>query len=135
EVWITGLKSNGNVHFRNTNGDVHLAHSTGQAYQRYHDEARYAGGLVDANYEIGSLVIDIDNGYLLTTALPDMNYPVLAARNMILTSPRGGIGQPLYPLVVYVKDNLVLVSARPSWIRYAFESRPAHVDDTGTISG
>jgi len=64
-----------------------------------------------------------------------MNYPVLAARNMILTSPRGGIGQPLYPLVVYVKDNLVLVSARPSWIRYAFESRPAHVDDTGTISG
>lgn len=135
ELRITGLFSNGDIHLRNTHGNVYLVPGAGGTYWRYHGDARSAGGLADANYEIGALSIDIDNGSLFTTGRPDLNYPVLVARNMRLTATRGGLGQPLYPLVVYVKDNLVLVSALPSWVKYAFDARPINIDDSGTISG
>ncbi|MGQ9424399.1 two-partner secretion domain-containing protein [Gilvimarinus sp. F26214L] len=135
ELTVTGLRSNGNIALVNTFGNVILDNTDGALYSRSATDARQAGGTIDANYEVGGLLIDVANGNILAAGPPNGDDPIIAARNASLVTPRGGIGEPYMPLVVHVKDNLVLVSALPSWIQFAFEQEPANVDDSQSISG
>src|SRR5690606_11792828 len=96
-----------------------------------------AGGTVNANYEIGSLTINVATGNLLASREPGPNVanPDIVARTAVLTTPGGSLGSPDRMLVIYVKDHLLIGGARSWGPLWGFDTRPATVDNQSTIQG
>lgn len=134
---INRLHSNGDVVLNNLAGDITLNNTSGALYDRVQTDARLAGGTVNANYEIGSLTINVANGNLLASNNPGPNVanPDIVARTAVLTTPVGSIGSPERMLVIYVKDHLLIGGARSWGPLWGFDTRPVTVDNQATIQG
>jgi hypothetical protein len=134
---INRLHSNGDVVLNNLAGDITLDNTSGALYDRVQTDARLAGGTVNANYEIGSLTINVANGNLLASNNPGPNVanPDIVARTAVLTTPVGSLGSPERMLVIYVKDHLLIGGARSWGPLWGFDTRPVTVDNQATIQG
>jgi filamentous hemagglutinin family protein len=134
-VTVDRLRSNGNIVFNNLVGGVTLDNSQGTLFSRTETDARLAGGTMNANYDIGTLTINVAAGDLTATGVADLKNPDIVARNAALIAPIGNIGTFGRPLVIYVKDSLFIAgfnSWNPFW---AFGVSPATVDNASTIQG
>ncbi|MGM8227528.1 filamentous hemagglutinin N-terminal domain-containing protein [Cellvibrio sp. ARAG 10.3] len=136
-VTINRLHSNGDVVLNNLAGDITLDNTSGTLYDRSQTDARLAGGTANANYEIGTLTINVANGNLLGSIDPGPNIqnPDIVARTAVLTTPAGSIGSPDRMLVLYVKDYLFIGGARSWGPLWGFDTRPTTVDNQATIQG
>lgn len=134
-VTVDRLRSNGNIVFDNLIGSVMLDNSQGTLFSRSETDARLAGGTMNANYDIGTLSINVAAGDLIASGIADLKNPDIVARNAALIAPIGNIGTLGRPLVIYVKDSLFIAgfnSWNPFW---AFGASPATVDNASTIQG
>ena len=134
---INRLHSNGDVVLHNLAGDITLDNTSGTLYDQSQTDSRLAGGTANANYEIGTLTINVANGNLLGSNDPGPNIqnPDIVARSAVLTTPVGSIGSPDRMLVIYVKDYLFIGGARSWGPLWGFDTRPTTVDNQATIQG
>ena len=135
EVTVDRLRSNGNIVFNNLSGSVTLDNTNGLLFSRNEPDARAAGGTMNANYDIGTLTINVAQGDLAAINTPNLNNPDIVARNAALIAPTGNIGSPGRPLVIYVKDSLFIGGLRSWSPLWGFDTAPQFVENTSTIQG
>ena len=135
EVTVDRLRSNGNIVFNNLSGSVTLDNTNGLLFHRDEPDARAAGGTMNANYDIGTLTINVAQGDLTAINSPNLDNPDLIARNAALIAPTGNIGSPGRPLVIYVKDSLFIGGLRSWSPLWGFDTAPQFVENTSTIQG
>ncbi len=118
---VDHLVSNGDIRLIHTNGDIVLNNTAEVDYDRSATDARAAGGVINANYESGDVVIVIPNGALTATGAPNGKRPELVG-DIINVSTSGGFGTNRQ-LVVYANTELIISGRgiRPIW---AFGSIP-----------
>src|SRR5690606_16919738 len=134
-VTVDRLRLIGNIVFNNLFGSVTLDNSQGTLLSRSETDARLAGGTMNANYDIGTLTINVAAGDLIASGVADLKNPDIVARNAALIAPLGNIGMLGRPLVIYVKDSLFIAgfnSWNPFW---GFGISPTAVDNASTIQG
>lgn len=135
EVRVDRLRSNGNIVFSNLAGSVTLDNTNGLLFTRNEPDARLAGGTMNANYDIGTLTINVAQGDLTAVNSPNLDNPDIVARNAALIAPTGNIGSPGRPLVIYVKDSLFIGGLRSWSPLWGFDTAPQFVENTSTIQG
>lgn len=135
EVTVDRLRSNGNIVFNNLSGSVTLDNTNGLLFSRNEPDARAAGGTMNANYDIGTLTINVAQGDLAAINSPNLDNPDIVARNAALIAPTGNIGSPGRPLVIYVKDSLFIGGLRSWSPLWGFDAAPQFVENTSTIQG
>jgi len=124
-VLIDRLRTNGNIELHNLSGDVVLDTAKSDPFIRTissnssDTNALTSLGTTNANYNIGSLVIEIDNGNLTATGVLDREKknPDITAFDAVLTV-HGNVGEPTRPLVVYVKHLLAITADGFNWTPY-----------------
>jgi filamentous hemagglutinin family protein len=124
-VQIDRLRTNGNIELHNLSGDVVLDTARSNPFVRTISDnpaetnALTSLGTANANYNIGSLAIEIDGGNLTATGVleRDKKNPDITAYDAVL-SVRGDVGEPTRPLVVYVKHLLAITADGFNWTPY-----------------
>ncbi len=122
---IDQLYNNGNVSVKTVLGDIIFNNDNDRTFDIAQADANLSNGLVNANYEIGNLIVLAEAGNIRATGRPRSNAPDIVALNAQLVAPQGGVGVGR-PLVVYVKNSLDIVavtSYKPFW---AFDTPPVN---------
>ncbi len=122
---IDQLYNNGNVSVKTVLGDIIFNNDNDRPFDIAQADANLSNGLVNANYEIGNLIVLAEAGNIRATGRPRSNAPDIVALNAQLVAPQGGVGVGR-PLVVYVKNSLDIVavtSYKPFW---AFDTPPVN---------
>uniref|UniRef100_UPI00055CDB23 hypothetical protein n=1 Tax=Marinimicrobium agarilyticum TaxID=306546 RepID=UPI00055CDB23 len=127
ELRVERLANNGNIDFENL-GTVVLDNRNGPVFDLEATDALQAGGTGNANYEQGTLRMELEDGNLIALGSRSSVRPDLVGKRGIFFVD-GDIGSASRPLVMYFKDYLFMRgqrSFRPSW---AFDTAPAEVED------
>lgn len=121
---VDRLRTNGNINLHNLTGNVVLNTASSDRFVRAISDnpldtnALTSLGTSNANYNIGSLSIEIDKGNLTATGVGrDKSNPDITAYDAVLTV-HGDIGEPTRPLVVYVKHLLATTADGFNWTPY-----------------
>jgi hypothetical protein len=133
-VVIDRLRTNGNIVVENVTGDVVLdtINADNFALNTENTNALTTFGTVNANYDIGKLLINVAAGNLSATGAANKKNPDITAYNASLTAS-GSIGASR-PLVMYVKNTLYVYAAGFSWKPlYGFGMAP--FEDLSTYKG
>jgi|GEM_PF-4219621 len=112
DVRIDRLANNDDIVFFNE-GTVTLDNREGPVFDRSAEGAIEAGGVVNANYDVGTVRFTVAEGSLLGLGAINVNKPDLVGRRGLFVVS-GDIGSVARPLVMYFKDSLVLQGIR-SW--------------------
>ncbi|WP_075186902.1 filamentous hemagglutinin N-terminal domain-containing protein [Teredinibacter haidensis] len=117
DVAVTALINNGDIRLVNTQGNVVMANASEGEYNRDPSitDAREAGGVINANYTDGNVVLEIDNGYLTATPGAFSRRPELVGDVIDVTTSDGfGVDRQL---VVYAHTELIVSGPgiRPIW--------------------
>ncbi|WP_024462158.1 filamentous hemagglutinin N-terminal domain-containing protein [Marinimicrobium sp. LS-A18] len=112
DVRIDRLANNDDIVFFNE-GSVTLDNREGSVFDRSAEGAIEAGGVVNANYDVGTVRFTVAEGSLLGLGAINVNKPDLVGRRGLFVVS-GDIGSVARPLVMYFKDSLVLQGIR-SW--------------------
>ncbi len=111
DVRVVTLQNNGDIAFTNVIGSVTLASVVDATYDNTEGlDARDAGGVMNANYNEGSLTITLGEGDLVAATDPslDRNRPDLAGRNVVVDLNGSFAGSGGRPIVVYAQDSFVV---------------------------
>ncbi len=131
-ILVEKLRNNGDISIVN-NGDLTLDTAIGTPYKQGETDANVAGGTANANYDLGTLNIRVNNGSLLATGVADASSPDIVGFSAGLIATEGTIGSRTRPLVIYTQDTLFIegiTSWQPIW---AFNARPRIVQNASTI--
>ncbi len=95
---VNGLRSNGDIVLLVNDGDLVLFDPDAEDYDRSvpGSDALLSGGIINANYETGALVVEVNNGSITTIDDLNIRRPELVGDTMIIfangTPPAGVIG-------------------------------------------
>ena len=117
-ILIDRLRNNGDIYISNSTGDIIFNNEPDNTYDRNQQNATLAGGVSNANYNEGLIVIQSGRGSILATGSADATQPDIVGREALLLAPGGELGFGGRPLVIYVRDQLefrAIRSLRPFW--------------------
>ncbi len=131
ELRIERLANNGDIVFF-SEGSVQLDNRDGPVFDRSATDAIDAGGVTNANYDLGSVRFTVSGGSLL--GMGDLNSKapdLVGQRGVFLVD--GDIGSVGRPLVMYFKDSLILQGARSWRPIWGFDTRPENFENNSAI--
>ena len=109
ELTVSRLRNNGDIELSVTEGNLLLDNSADNTYVENQDDARKAGGVINANVEVGHLSIQVDRGYLARSpgqGADEAQPELVAARGTMRTAE--GFGDSNRGLVIYIPGTLMV---------------------------
>ena len=131
EVRIERLANNDDIVLVNQ-GTVTLDNRERPVFDRTADDAVDAGGVTNANYEIGTVRFTVENGNLLALGPVDGTRPDLVGRRGLFLV-NGDIGSLARPLVMYFQESLIFQALRSWQPIWAFNDAPDTFENNSVV--
>lgn len=134
ETTVEHVRTNGDIELYVSSGSMFLDNTLDENFDPTNPDANIPGAVINAGYNQGSVNITLDSGDLFALGTLNSSQPDLVAKEaLVFNLPTGEIGSSSRPLVIYVRDRLVLTGFRswnPVW---SFNERPEDYQNTSTI--
>src|SRR5690625_7805921 len=101
---------NGNVMRNKRTCDIYLNKQDGPVFNTAESDARLAGGTLNGNYNLGTVVVEVADGSLYGLGQAHAHKPDLVGREVIMMAPIGTVGSRGRPLVAYAKDLCSMIA-------------------------